>query len=157
MLAATAAGAETSLTEFNGRWDGSGTDRDALFDTAQPTRCRVIVTADPTHMASDTECNGQAGLHKEIRLSVAFSGHRFTGSVEQTSSLRGSNAAPKRRAGSVTGRRDGDTADFVVRFGGLTPNARVILKLTSATSFSMLVSTLGVTLTDVKYHRPATR
>lgn len=157
LLAATAAGAETPLTAFNGRWDGRGSDRDSPLQSAQATRCHVTVKADPTHMASDTECLGEAGLHKLIHLAVTFNGDQFTGSAEQTSSVRGSGAPPTRRSGTVSGARNGDVADFVVRFGGLTPNARVVLKLTSATSFAMQVSSLGVTLTDVNYHRPAGR
>ncbi len=80
-LAAPAAVAETKLPELNGRWSGGGTDRDSPMDSAQPTRCRVTVKADLTHMTSDTECNGQAGLHKVIRLSVTFAGDRFTGTT----------------------------------------------------------------------------
>lgn len=156
-LAAPAAVAETKLPEFNGRWSGSGTDRDSPMESPQPTRCRVTVKADLTHMTSDTECNGQAGLHKVIRLSVTFAGDQFTGTAEQTSVVRGSGKAPKLRAGKVTGSRDGDIANFEVRFPGLTPNANVALKLTSPTSFSMRVSSLGVTLTDVTYYRPAAR
>jgi hypothetical protein len=157
LLAATSAGAQTPLTDLNGRWAGRGTDRDSPLQSTQPTRCQVTVKADATHMTSDTECLGEAGLHKRIHLSVTFSGQQFSGNVEQTSDQRGSNSPPTRRAGSVTGNRNGDTAEFTVRFGGFTPNARVVLNLTSATSFSMLVSSLGATLTDVTYHRPAKR
>ncbi len=71
--------------------------------------------------------------------------------------MRGSGNAPKLRAGKVTGSRDGDTANFEVHFPGLTPNANVVLKLNSPTSFSMRVSSLGITLTEVTYHRPAAR
>lgn len=155
--AVSAAGAETKLPELNGLWSGRGTDRDSPMDSAQPTRCTVTVKADLTHMTSDTECNGEAGLHKVIRLSVAFAGSQFTGTAEQTSLLRGSSKTPKRRAGRVTGARDGDIANFEVHFPGLTPNATVVLQLTSPTSFSMRVSSLGVTLTEVAYHRPAAR
>jgi hypothetical protein len=69
------------------------------------------------------------------------------------SSLRG--AAPTRYAGTVTGSRDGDVATFTAHFGGLTPNAHVVLTLTSPTAYSMRVSVLGSTLTDVTLRRPA--
>lgn len=151
------AGAETPLTEFNGPWVGRGTDRDSPLQTAQRTQCQTRVQADPTHMTSDMECNGRAGLQKRILLSVAFTGSRFTGSVEQTSVVRGSGAAPLLRAGSVTGNKAGDTAEFLVRFPGLTPNAHVVLELTSPTSFAMTVSSLGATLTKVHFRRPAAR
>ena len=156
-LALTPAGAQTKLTEFNGSWLGSGTDRDTPFATAQPTRCQTRVTADATHMTSNMECNGDAGLHKRIRLSISYTGNKFTGSTEQISVVRGSGAAPKRRAGTVAGMRTGDRAEFEVRFSGLTPNAHVVLELTSPTSFAMTTSTLGATLTKVDFHRPGAR
>jgi hypothetical protein len=93
----------------------------------------------------------------EERLSIAFAGNRFTGSAEQTSTLRGSGAPPKQRTGSVSGSRNADTATFDVRFPGLTPNAHVVLELTSPTSFAMRISSLGATLTKVDFHRPAAR
>jgi len=156
-LAAAAAGAETKLPEFSGQWTGSGSDRDSPMESAQPTQCKATVQADLTHMTSDTECNGQAGLHKVIRLAVTFAGNQFTGKVEQTSDVRGSGNPPKLRAGKVTGARDGDIATFEAHMPALTPNANVVLKLTSPTSFSMRVSSLGVTLTEVTFHRPAAR
>jgi hypothetical protein len=156
-LALTPAGAETKLTAFNGQWLGHGTDRDSPLASAQPTRCHTRVTADLTHMTSDMECNGQAGLHKRVRLSIAFTGNKFTGSTEQISVVRGSGKAPKRRAGAVVGMRTGDRAEFEVKFPGLTPNAHVVLELTSPTSYAMSVSALGATLTKVNFHRPGAR
>lgn len=153
----TPAGAESKLPEFNGQWLGSGTDRDTPFATSQPTRCHSRVTADLTHMTSVMECNGNAGLNKRVRLSISFTGNEFTGTVEQTSVVRGSSAPPKRRAGSVAGLRTGDMAEFEVKFSGLTPNAHVVLQLTSPTSFAMTISTLGATLTKVDFHRPGAR
>ena len=156
-LALTPAGAETKLPEFNGQWLGSGTDRDLPFATAQPTQCHTRVTADLTHMTTNMECNGSAGLNKRVRLSISFTGNTFTGSTEQISVVRGSDAAPKRRAGAVAGERTGDKAEFEVKFSGLTPNAHVVLELTSATSFAMTISVLGATLTKVDFHRPGAR
>ena len=156
-MALTPAGAATRLTEVNGQWLGSGTDRDLPFATSQPTQCRTLVTADLTHMTSDMKCNGKAGLDKRIRLSIAFTGNAFTGTVEQTSVLRGGGAKPTRRAGTVAGTRTNDTLEFEVRFAGLTPNAHVVLQLTSPTSFAMKTATLGATLTAVEFHRPDTR
>jgi hypothetical protein len=49
----------------------------------------------------------------------------------------------------VTGTRSGDVADFTARFPGMTPNAHVVLTLRSPTSYSMSVSVLGSTLTEV--------
>jgi len=156
-LALTAAGAETKLPELNGRWTGSGTDRDLPFATAQPTQCLTRVTADLTHMISNMECNGNAGLNKRVWLSISFTGNKFTGTAEQISVVRGSGAPPKRRAGTVVGVRTGDKAEFEVKFSGLTPNAHVVLELTSPTSFAMRISSLGATLTSVEFHRPPAR
>ena len=156
-VALTPAGAETKLTEFNGPWLGSGTDRDTPFATAQPTRCQTRVTADLTHMTSDMTCNGKAGLDKQVKLSISFTGNKFTGTANQTSVVRGSGAPPKRRAGTVTGVRTGDRAEFEVNFGALTPNAHVVLELTSPTSYAMTISALGATLTKVDFHRPGAR
>ena len=90
---------------------------------------------------------GRRRLHKSFHLAITFQGDRFTGTVEQVSSLHG--ATPTRYAGTVTGTRSGDVADFTARFPGLTPNAHVVLTLRSPTSYSMSVSVLGSTLTEV--------
>jgi hypothetical protein len=156
-MALTPAGAESKLPEFNGRWTGSGTDRDLPFATAQPTQCLTRVTADLTHLTSNMECNGRDGLDKRVRLSISFTGNKFTGTAEQTSVVRGSGATPKQRSGTVAGVRTGDKAEFEVKFSGLTPNAQVVLELTSPTSFAMRISSLGATLTSVDFHRPAAR
>jgi hypothetical protein len=156
-LALAPAGAETRLTEFNGQWLGSGTDRDTPLATPQPTRCHTRVTADLTHMTSNMECNGNAGLHKRVRLSIAFTGNKFTGTTEQISVVRDGGAAPKRRAGAVVGVRTGDKSEFEVKFSGMTPNAHVVLELTSPTSYAMTISVLGSILTKVDFHRPGAR
>ena len=44
--------------------------------------------------------------------------------------------------------REGDVANFIARFPGLTPNAHVALALNSANSFSMTVRALGATPAD---------
>ena len=141
----------TPLTALNGQWSGGGTDRDGPFGTLQPTRCRATLKADATHLTSTTECDGAAGLHKRFHLAVTFQGERFTGSVEQVSSVPG--AASTRYAGSVSGSREGDVANFTANFGALIPSAHVTLAVTSANSYSMRVSLLGSTLTDVTLRR----
>lgn len=149
-----AARAATPLTELNGEWNGGGTDRDGPFASQQTTRCRATVKTDPTHLTSTTQCDGAAGLHKSFHLSVVFAGDQFTGNVEQVSSVRG--GAPTRYAGTVTGSREGDVATFTAHFGALTPNAHIVLTLSSPTSYAMKVSVLGSILTDVTLRR-ATR
>jgi hypothetical protein len=146
-LASVAVEAATPLTELTGQWSGGGTDRASPMASSQATRCRATLKTDPTHLTSTTQCEGAAGLHKSFHLAIAFKGDQFTGTVEQVSSLRG--AAPTRYAGTVTGSRNGDVADFTARFPGMTPNAHVVLTLRSPTSYSMSVSVLGSTLTEV--------
>ena len=153
LFAAAPAVAETKLSDLAGTWTGSGTDRDTPMATAQATQCRARVTADQTRLTSDMTCNGQAGLMKQVRLAVTLRGAQFTGTAEQTSSTRGSDVAPRRRSGTVTGTRRGDTATLTVRFPGLTPNATVTMDLTSPTSFGLTVATLGSTLTRVDFTR----
>ena len=143
--------AQTPLPAFNGTWSGSGTDRNAPFQSFQQTQCRARVTADATHFAADTLCNGAAGLRKRWLLSVTFNGSSFTGTVVQTS--RNEGGSPSVLNGAVTGEREGDAANFIARFPGLTPNAHVALALNSANSFSMTVRALGATLTDIKFQR----
>jgi hypothetical protein len=143
--------AQTPLPAFNGGWTGSGTDRDAPFQSFQQTQCRTRVTADAVHFAADTLCNGAAGLRKRWQLAVTFNGSTFTGTVVQSSRTEG--RSPSVLNGAVTGERKGDVANFVARFPGLTPNGHVTLALNSANSFSMTVRALGATLTDIKFQR----
>jgi hypothetical protein len=143
--------AQTPLPAFNGAWTGSGTDRNAPFQSFQQTQCRTRVTADAVHFTADTLCNGAAGLRKRWQLSVTFNGSSFTGTVVQSS--RSDGASPSVLKGAVTGERQGDVANFIARFPGLTPSAHVALALNSANSFSMTVRALGATLTDIKFQR----
>jgi len=143
--------AQTPLPAFNGAWAGSGTDRNAPLQSFQQTQCRTRVTADAVQFAADTLCNGAAGLRKRWQLSVTFNGSSFTGTVVQTSRAEG--ASPSVLNGAVTGEREGDVANFIARFPGLTPSAHVALALNSANSFSMTVRALGATLTDIKFQR----
>ncbi len=150
-LTVVATDAATPLTELKGQWSGRGTDRNSLFGSPQGTRCHATLKTDGTHLTDMTECNGEAGLHKSIHLSIVFSGERFTGKVEQLSTVRG--ATPTRYAGTVMGQRNGDVADFTAQFGGMTPSAHVVFKINSPTAYSMAVSVLGTTLTDVTLHK----
>lgn len=146
-----AAEAATPLTRLNGQWSGGGTDRDGPLGSSQSTHCRATLKADPTHLISTTECDGQAGLHKRFQLTVTFQGDQFTGNVEQVSAVH--DGPPTRYAGTVSGSRKGDVANLTANFGGLTPNAHVTLAVTSPDSYSMRVSLLGSTLTNVTLHR----
>ena len=154
-LALAPAHAETPLTDLNGTWTGSGTDRDMPMQTAQATRCRTTVKAEPAHLVSDMQCTGSEGLSKRLKLNVTFSGSDFSGSAEQTSRPQGGE--PNVLGGRVTGTREGDVAQLEVHLPGLMPNAHVTLTLTSPNSYSMVVKALGATLTDVTFRRGAAR
>ncbi len=86
-------------------------------------------------------------MHKSIHLSIVFKSDQLTGDVEQVNTMRG--GAPTHYAGTITGRRDGDIAELTAQFGGMTPSAHVVFKINSPTAYSMAVSVLGTTLTDV--------
>jgi hypothetical protein len=146
-----AADAEASLTDYNGSWTGQGQDRDMPFQSLQATECRARVSNDATHMNATIVCNGVEGLHKRMRVSLAFADGSYTGNSEMTSS--GPGRDPVRRAGKVSGEGTVELANLTVTFPGLLPNASVVLRRTSPTSFTMKVTTLGSTLTDLEFRR----
>jgi hypothetical protein len=144
--------AETKLTDLNGEWRGSGTDRDLPIEFFQKTNCHTKIEADESHMNSVTVCDGQQGLHKVIRLTVTINGDKFTGSVSQSTLARG-DRSPDVVKGSVLGRRVKDTANFLVRLPGLLPNSAVALVLRNPTSYTMHVSSLGITMMNVTFSK----
>ncbi len=150
---ASAACAETKLTDFTGEWRGAGTDRDTPLEKAQPTNCRMTAQADLRQMRSVTNCDGQAGLRKVIHLTITLDGDKISGEASQTSTPRDGKSAMMK--GAVSGRKTGDVANLDIRFPGLTPNAAVLLTRTSPSSFTMKVTSLGITLMDVTFRRPA--
>ena len=156
-VAPYSASAEIKLTDFNGMWSGSGKDRNSPLESLQQTSCQTRVQADLRRMKSKTVCDGQAGLHKEIVLSITLDGNRITGDLSQRTTVRGSDAFE--RKGSVLGQKVEDTASYQVRFPGLVPIvATVDLKLLSQSSYSMHVTCcLGVTMMDVVFNRTARR
>ena len=147
------AGAQSELTELNGEWRGSGTDRNSPFESQQQTNCKSTIRADPVRMISDAVCTGERGLHKVTHVAITLDGDQITGSIDETSSIAGSNESPRILKGSVSGIRAGDTANLEIRFSGLMPKATVIFKLISSSSYSTQASTLGVPITQVTYTR----
>lgn len=144
-------GAETALSDFSGAWNGEGTDRSTPFETAQRTVCKMLVRADLRHMTGITHCIGQYGLSKMLRLTITLDGDQFSGVASQTSTTRGST---KTLSGSVIGRKTADAAAFQIQFPGLTPNAEVVLARVGPSAFSMRVTSLGFTLTDLIFRQP---
>ncbi|HEV3159590.1 MAG TPA: hypothetical protein VGZ89_06355 [Xanthobacteraceae bacterium] len=144
------AAAETKLSEFNGEWRGSGTDRSTPFN-AQPTNCRMKIQADLSHMSSETICIGQAGLHKVLRLTITLDGAQFTGDASQTSTV--TNGTSEVLHGTVVGHKSDEVASIEVRFPGLTPNATVALRRLDPSTFNMHITSLGLTLMDVTFNK----
>ena len=155
-VAPHSASAETKLTDFNGMWRGSGTDRNSPLESLQRTSCQTTVRADLRRMRSNTVCDVQAGLHKVMDLSITLDGNQFTGDLSLI--VQRSDASPSVLNGSVSGRRADDTARLRVQFQGLVPiSATVELKLLSPSSYSMHVTSLGFTLSEVVFNRTARR
>ena len=53
----------------------------------------------------------------------------------------------------MKGRRTENTASFLVHWSGWQPDTTVALKLTNPSSFSMHVSSLGITMMDAVFNR----
>jgi hypothetical protein len=151
------AGAETRLTDFDGQWYGSGQDRDLPFEPMQQTSCQTTNSADLRRLSSLTVCKGDAGLDKVIQLTITLSGETFSGTLTQRSTLRGDDTSVSVLNGSVSGYKTDNTATFQVSFPGLVPNAIVLLRLISPSSYSMKATTLGSALMDVTFNRAVIR
>ena len=144
--------AETKLTDLSGNWRGTGSDRDSPFESSQKTNCHTQIEADESHLSTLTVCKGERDLHKEIRLRLKLDGDKFTGSVNQTSLARG-DTSPDEIKGSVLGHRTKGTANLRVHLPGLLPDATVVLVLRSTSSYTMRVTSLGVTMMDVTFSK----
>lgn len=152
VCANAASRAAVKLPELNGTWQGAGTDRATPLQTAQSTRCHATIHATETSLDEQMSCEGEAGLHKTIRLAVHLTGEAVSGTLTQTSTTR-ENKSPATLSGSVSGTRTGDAANLQVHFGGLTPTVSVALSMTSASAFSLHASTFGGTLMQVHFSR----
>ena len=150
-IALPSAAAETRLSDFNGKWHGNGTDRDTPLESTQPTNCRMRIQADLRHLNSETTCNGQAGLHKVLRLTITLEGDQFTGEASQTSAV--TNGTAKVLNGTVIGHKSNEMASLQVRFPGLTPSAVVVLRRLNPSTFTMNITSLGLALTNVTFDR----
>ncbi|MFZ1920220.1 MAG: hypothetical protein WAU57_01170 [Xanthobacteraceae bacterium] len=149
----SAAAAETKLSDFNGEWRGNGTDRNTPLEPTQPTTCRMRIQADLRHLNSETTCIGKAGLHKVLRLAITLDGNQFAGSASQSSTV--ANGAANALNGTVVGHKADEMASLQVRFAGITPNATVVLRRLDPSTFTMLITSLGLSLTNVAFDRTA--
>lgn len=145
----------SEFNDYNGAWQGSGTDRNSPLETAENTRCTMRVNADKTHSSTTTSCRAE-NFSKSVRMNLTLdAGDRLTGTVTQTVTRSGA-AAPETLSGSVTGTRVGETLNLHVRLPGLTPNADIVVS-GNPTSFSMRVSSHGFSLMDVTFRRSGHR
>lgn len=151
ILAFGKARGETQLTDFNGSWQGGGTDRETPFEAKQQTSCHASINADRHRMASSIVCNGAAGLIKAIQLNISTTDDTFSGNLTQRATRRGEDSSELN--GSVSGHKTNTTANFRVSFSGLTPSVDVTLRLNNPSSFSMTARTLGGELMDVTFKR----
>jgi hypothetical protein len=153
--ATTYAQAETKLSDFNGTWQGIGTDRNTPFESAQHTRCSATINADLRRMSTGITCHGAAGLDKVIKLTIALTGDgdAFSGNLTQTATIRNDPSSASNLGGTVAGRKTDKTAEFKVSFPGLTPSVNVTLTLGSPSSFTMQATTLGGQLMDLTFNR----
>jgi hypothetical protein len=55
----SARSAAAKLTDFNGAWRGSGTDRATPLQSSQQTNCRATIRADETSLTDEMVCDGQ--------------------------------------------------------------------------------------------------
>ncbi len=143
--------ADPKFMEFNGSWQGNGTDRNMPFETTQRTNCRATIEATLRTINSLISCSGEAGLKKDIRLNVILDGNDLAGTLNQRATTAGQSITVL--DGTVHGHATDNTADFQVDFPGLTPTAIVKLKREGASSFSMQASALGTVLMDVTFGR----
>jgi hypothetical protein len=155
MAIATAApaAAETKLTDFDGHWQGAGTDRYTPLQATQRTRCSATIAANATRMNSQIDCNGVAGLTKVIQLSITLAGDAFSGHLTQKATTRGDESSASVLNGTVAGHKTDQSANFKVSFSGLTPSVDVTLTLLDSSSFSMRAATFGGQLMDVTFRR----
>jgi hypothetical protein len=147
------AAAETKLSDLNGTWRGAGRDRNAPWESLQSTKCRTTIRADSRRMNTEMVCENGEGQRKVVHLSVTLDGDQLTGKVSQQ--LRRSKRSVSVLNGSVSGQRTDTSANLKVRWSDLTPNTTLALKLNGASSYSMKVTALGLTMMDVTFSRSA--
>jgi hypothetical protein len=145
------AGAEMKLTELEGEWSGSGTDRDSPFESIRKTSCRSKIRSDSRRMNNEIVCSGESGSRKTIQLQITMDGDKISGDLVQTQAT--GREPPATRRGSVSGHRTGDSADMQIQFSGLMPNAAAKFILINPLSYSLRVTTLGTSLMDVTFKK----
>jgi hypothetical protein len=146
------AGAESSMSQLEGEWSGSGTERDTPFQSMQKITCQSKIRADDRRMSNEIVCTTQSGGRKTTHTQVTLEGSRLTGSVVQTRTLPGEPM--QSRKGTVRGARTGNASVTEVQFPGLmTPTAKSHFTVHDASSYSIRVEAMGAVMMDVKFKR----
>lgn len=148
------ASAETKMTDLNGEWRGTGNDRFLPIESFQQTNCQNTIRADSRRIVCDMICNGKTGLRKVIRLTASLDADQLEGSVSQKVSNSGDPSATEMN-GTMSGQKIGDTASLSVRWTGLWPPTSVDLILHNSSSYSMHVTSLGLTMMNITFNRIA--
>jgi hypothetical protein len=150
-VAPCAAKAESKLSELEGEWSGSGTDRDTPFESMQKTSCKSKIHSDERRLSNEIVCMTSSEVHKTMHLQIALDGAQIKGDFVQT--LTRLRESTQMRKGVVSGRRTGDAADIQIQFGGLTPTATVKFIVLNPSSYLIRVAALGSQLMDVTFKR----
>jgi len=144
-----AAGEGKAMSELEGEWSGSGTDRDRPFQSMQKVTCHSKIRADHRNMSNEIVCTG-SGVRKTTHMKVILEGTQLTGEVVQTKTTPREPA--QTRKGTVSGIRTGNSADVQISFP-MTPSARSRMVVHDASSYSIKVEALGALLMDVTFKR----
>jgi hypothetical protein len=97
----------STLTDLDGRWQGTGSERASPMESAQQMTCQSTIQADATRMVNDTRCTGDARLRQVSSLMVTLNGNDITGTLDQTTWTGDNSASPKVLKGQCqeTGRK----------------------------------------------------
>ena len=144
------AAGEGKMSELEGEWSGSGTDRDRPFQSMQKITCKSKIRADHRNMNNEITCTTQSGARKTTHMKVVLDGTQLTGEVVQT--VTNPREAMQQRKGSVSGTRVGNGADVQISFP-MTPTARSRMVVHDASSYSIKVEALGALMMDVTFKR----
>jgi hypothetical protein len=145
------AGAEGKMSDLEGEWSGSGTERDTPFESPEKATCQSKVRADQRRMSNEIVCIKQSGARKTMHMQVTLDGTRLSGDLVQTRTLP--RQPTQSRKASVLGTRVGNSADVQIQFGGLMPTARSRLTVHNASSYSLRVEAMGAVMMDMTFKR----
>jgi len=145
------AGAEGKMSDMEGEWSGSGTERDTPFQSMQRATCQSKIRADLKRMSNEITCTMESGVRKTMHMQVTLEGTRLTGDLTQTRTVP--RQPVQSRKGSVLGTRVGNSANVQIQFPGMTPTATSRLTVVNASSYTLRVEALGAVMMDLTFKR----